>query len=319
MPDSGYTISEASLFRRSMPTLHFHPVDEYSLRVLCRFLPWTATRSCDYTVGGIAMWSEYFKYEYAVCNDTLFIKGLSQDGSGRTAFMLPCGRMSLAESFGILRRYCRAKGLSMLFTAVPDDLAAQLRVFNPISIEELPRWADYIYSAEALASLVGKAYNKKRNHVNRFVLDNPDWQLQPVDADTMPGIFELLGRIHNIESKADPGMAAYELAHCRRALMCYADMAFVGAVLIDRRGNTAAFTAGEISGDTLILHIEKADHDVPGAGEAVNRFFAQKIITDYPQIKFINREDDSGDPGLQQAKQSYKPVYLLGKYNINFG
>ena len=77
-----------------------------------------------------------------------------------------------------------------------------------------------------------------------------------------------------------------------------------------------AFTAGETVGDTLILHIEKMRHDISGAGEAINKLFAERMLSAHPEIVYINREDDSGDPGLRYAKESYHPEFKLRKYNV---
>ena len=73
---------------------------------------------------------------------------------------------------------------------------------------------------------------------------------------------------------------------------------------------------GEVIGDTLFTHIEKMDHEVPGAGETINKLFAEHILTKYPEIRYINREEDAGDEGLRQAKLSYHPAIILNKYDI---
>lgn len=298
--------------------LHFKPLDSNAFELLKRFLPLRETQSCDYTVGGIGMWADYFKYEYCIVNDTLFIKGLSEDGSGRPAFALPCGPLALADAVMLLRQYCRATGMKLLFSGIPADRLDAMRRCGPCTVTELTDWADYIYDAQALASLTGKAYNKKRNHVNRFIADNPSYCLLPLTGDNIQPAISLLDRIDNLDRKTNPEMAKYELEHCRGLLEHYDESCFVGAVLTDNNRQPAAFTVGEHNGDTLVLHIEKADHNIAGAGEAINQLFARHIVDTCPEIRYINREDDSGDEGLRKAKQSYHPAYMLAKYNVEF-
>ncbi len=45
----------------------------------------------------------------------------------------------------------------------------------------------------------------------------------------------------------------------------------------------------------------------------INMTFLEKEFTDY---KYVNREDDFGDEGLREAKESYHPLELLKKYEI---
>lgn len=67
-------------------------------------------------------------------------------------------------------------------------------------------------------------------------------------------------------------------------------------------------------GDTLYVHIEKADTVHTGIYQAVSQSFAQHMIND--SVKYINREDDAGDAGLRRSKLSYRPCALLKKYSV---
>ena len=81
--------------------------------------------------------------------------------------------------------------------------------------------------------------------------------------------------------------------------------------LLRADGRVVAFTLGEPgSGDTFIVHIEKAFADVQGAYPMINQQFVEHEAAGYP---YVNREEDTGAEGLRKAKLSYRPVMLLEK------
>lgn len=296
--------------------LDFAPVRPGDIGRLTPILHSSRSRSCDFTAGGIFMWVNYFGYESCVVDDTLFIRGLSEDLSRQPAFSLPVGKMPLPECIDMIRQYCREHNTAPFFSAVPEDRLDELTALGAESVEELTDWADYIYRASDLATLVGKHYNKKRNHVNRFIADNPGWKLDPLDATTLPETIAFFRSLDIESEKADPAMAEFEREQCMDVLVNFDKYPFEGAVLRDDSGAVVAFTAGELVGDTLVLHIEKMRHEISGAGEAINKFFAERMLACHPEIVYINREDDSGDPGLRYAKESYHPAFKLRKFNV---
>jgi hypothetical protein len=66
--------------------------------------------------------------------------------------------------------------------------------------------------------------------------------------------------------------------------------------------------------DTFDIHFEKAREDVDGAYAAVNCEFARYLRLKYPEIAYLDREDDLGLEGLRKAKLSYNPHHLVGKH-----
>lgn len=73
-------------------------------------------------------------------------------------------------------------------------------------------------------------------------------------------------------------------------------------------------TCGEIIGDTLHIHIEKADRNYNGTYSYLNNSYAKYMKSVNDNIQFINREEDDGDEGLRRAKESYHPCCKLPKY-----
>ncbi len=50
-----------------------------------------------------------------------------------------------------------------------------------------------------------------------------------------------------------------------------------------------------------------------GAYTAINCEFAQYIRSKYPDILFLDREEDMGIEGLRKAKESYYPHHMVTK------
>mgnify|MGYP003310239174 CR=1 FL=1 len=85
-------------------------------------------------------------------------------------------------------------------------------------------------------------------------------------------------------------------------------------VLLEGQRILAFSMASRLSGDTMDIHFEKAREDVDGAYAAINQAFAKYLREKYPEIRYLNREDDMGLPGLRKAKLSYQPDRLLVKF-----
>lgn len=277
-------------------------------------MPLAHSRTCDFSIGGMLMWADYFNYSYAVVLDTLLVKGVAEDDVTRTAFSIPVGAMSLEASVKLLREYCDYEGIPLEFSAVPEVYVEPLRLLGAKSVAPLTDWADYLYNIEDLATLSGKKLSKKRNHVNRFMADHPDYRFTPLTADLLPAVRDFFHATHLPLSK--PALAAIEREQVMRVLDRYADYPFDGAVLSTPGDGIVAFTIGEMVGDTFFVHIEKMNHEIAGAGETVNKLFAARMHELHPQLCYINREEAAGDPGLQYAKESYHPAMLLKKYNV---
>ena len=87
-----------------------------------------------------------------------------------------------------------------------------------------------------------------------------------------------------------------------------------GIVLVDE-GLPIAFAIGSrLTEDTFDIHFEKALDIADGAYPAVNQGFAAVLREKYPGLRYLNREDDLGIPGLRQAKLSYYPDLLVEKF-----
>lgn len=276
-------------------------------------------RTTDFSYGGVLMWVDIFKYEYAIVDDTLFIKGRVENDLSSVAFSMPVGKMCVADAVALLRAYCRQENIPLIFSAVPEYALKALKEAGAREVALIPDMSDYLYYAVSLATLTGKKYGKKRNHVNQFVAAYPGWTLETLDSSSAGEVLEFMD---SIDAEGDNvEMAVKERKLNREVIRQIAsgDGNYIGAILRGcADGGIVAFTVGDIKGDTLFVHIEKALREVPGAFEMINKAYAAAILKEHPEVEYINREDDSGDLGLRISKASYHPVELLKKYNVIF-
>ncbi|MCM1290912.1 MAG: phosphatidylglycerol lysyltransferase domain-containing protein [Prevotella sp.] len=297
--------------------LIFKTITTNDIPIIKPYLEQQFARTTDFSIGGLLMWVEVFHYRYCIYKNTLFIIGVLENDFSRPAFSMPIGELPLEKSIKILREYCNEQHISLEFSAVPLTYLDQFYKLNPTNVYEINDWADYLYDAEALASLKGKKLSKKRNHVNRFMADYHDHVLICMTPENAHMALTFMDKF-DLEGDDTP-MAIIERRQTRKLIRefakCKNDM--TGAYLIVN-GTIAAFTIGDIIRDTLFIHIEKGLRQYNGCYETINTLFARLITKTYPNIRYINREDDSGDPGLRKAKLSYHPLTMLRKFNVSF-
>ena len=313
-----YEVMRNSLIEKLAAEIEFKPVRHEHMKPIWDILSANDTgRSTDFSYGGLLMWANIFNYEFAIVSSTLFIKGQVENDVSTTAFSMPVGHLPLDISVSVLREYCRRNGLTPIFSAVPQQSLDDFLQLNPSRYEMVEDISDYIYDAEKLATLSGKKYGKKRNHVHQFEAAFPDYTTAPLSGDNIEQTIQFMDEIENEGDRTEMAIAERRMNIDVLKDMKEGDTHYLGLCLMDG-DRMLAFTIGDIKDDTLFIHIEKALRDAPGAFEMINKLFAAKICSEHPEIRYINREDDAGDIGLRLSKQSYHPTEMLRKYNIYF-
>lgn len=174
---------------------------------------------------------------------------------------------------------------------------------------------DYVYDIQELADLKGRKFQNKRNHFNRFCTDHPHHQAVPITQDILPQAKAFVEDWYARRKNRDPqGDYLLETLSMARAFNHFEDLQMEGIVLVDN-GEILAITMGSrLSGNTFDVHFEKAREDISGAYTAINCHFARYLRLKYPDVTFLNREEDMGLEGLRSAKLSYRPHHMVEKY-----
>ena len=174
---------------------------------------------------------------------------------------------------------------------------------------------DYVYLAEELAQLRGRKFQKKRNHLNRFMENNPTAAFAPITEENLPRAEQLVRSWFDQRLAEDPyADLRMEQIAIFKALRHWQELPLEGLLLTVEGKDVAMCVGSRVSGEMFDIHFEKALDGIDGAYAAINNAFAKYLLEKYPQVQYLNREDDLGIPGLRKAKLSYCPALLIEKY-----
>lgn len=267
-------------------------------------------KTCEYSFTNLIIWKNSLDIKYAVYKNTLIIK--KKDFEGKYHFMQPIGYTEddLADIVSLLKAE-KDDSFNYLFRFAEEDFTFKLNELDSeLIIEEDRDNFDYIYNSQDLIKLSGKKLHGKKNHYNKFV-KTYNYFIADIDKETIPKCIEAARFWCKLKNCR--GYLKDELYGIEYILRNSNDVPFDGmAVFVDNK--LSAFTIGEkVNSDMAIIHIEKANPETDGLYTFINKTFVEKY---YPDIPYINREQDLGIEGLRTAKLSYKPIKLEKKYAI---
>ena len=177
---------------------------------------------------------------------------------------------------------------------------------------------DYLYDVENLAELKGKKLSKKRNHINSFLTTCDNWKTEPLNQRNLEECWRFAEEWYwaKEESGSESGIGSLlaEKASLMNVFEHFEELEAEGLMLrVD--GACRAFAIGQrISAHTFDVVFEKADEQIRGAYNMINREFVRYLRDKYKTLRYINRENDLDLPGLRKVKRSYMPAFLLEKY-----
>lgn len=274
-----------------------------------KFLMNCGQRGCEYSFVNLYLWG---RQTAAVVGGYLT---LFSHFNGHSVYPFPVGQGDIRPVLDAIIADSRQRGIPCRFTSLNQADMELLEAFYPGKFRfrcEISDF-DYVYNIDDLADLKGRKFQQKRNHMNRFEATYPDWRVEELDEATMADARALVDHWFDHKEEAPEMDMCLEKLALRRAFEHFKELELEGLVLYVE-GEPAAVTMGSrLSEDTFDVHFEKAREDVPGAYGAINRAFARYLRDKYPELQYLNREDDLGLPGLRKAKQSYNPAFLVEK------
>ncbi len=260
--------------------------------------------SLEYNFATLFLWQEQYKTEFAISDGVLFVRSRE----GEKSYLFPCGSGDVDAAADMLLE----KGVRFHSLSEEQKEYIEKKFPGKFEFSERRDMEDYVYTSESLMNLTGKKLSAKRNHINKFINENPDWTYEAITKDNLDEVRKMHKEwceLADIESR--DGLEE-ETEVVKKAFDCFEDLELSGG-LIRSHGEVIAFSVGDrLNSETFLVHIEKAYTDINGAYQIINREFVRNNCAEY---KFVNREEDTGDEGLRRAKLSYRPVEIVKKYS----
>lgn len=290
--------------------INFHTMSPEEAQLYGEYMLREEERGCEYSLANLTMWGR---------QSVAFLHGcvaLFSHYHGRSVYPFPVGPGDKVQVIRELLADAKERGIPCRIIGLNESNIRFLQEHFPdMFLFRCNRDSyDYVYDINDLADLKGKKYQKKRNHLNRFLSNYPEHTLVPLNAENLSLAQEVCDQWFARREALDPHADfMLEKRALRRGFARFDQLHLEGAALL-LEGRPIAFSiASPINEETYDVHFEKALEDIDGGYAAINALFSRYLRQAHPQLKFLNREDDLGIEGLRKAKLSYLPHHLMEK------
>ena len=289
----------------------FHHLDPVNKAQYDRYLHHCGERGCEYNFANLYLWGRQQAAFHQ--GNLVFFSQFDR----RSVYPFPLVAGDLKASLDAIIHDAKTRGIPCRLTSLSHEDCDVLESLYPgqFRIHEDRDSFDYIYAIDDLADLKGKKYQRKRNHINRFRQNYPDYTVEPLtDENTIDAVL-LLQKWYADRELADP----YSDFHMEKAAIFKAlrdrKKLDIDGLLLKHNGRTLAMTMGSpLNETTFDVQFEKALDEADGAYPTINQEFAQYLRAKYPALQWLDREDDMGLEGLRKAKLSYYPHHMIEKH-----
>lgn len=268
-------------------------------------------KGCEFSFGNLFMWGS---------QDIAFLDNhavLYAEIDNRCFYPFPIGSGSKKKVLDTIFADAKERNVCVCLTGLNEINKATLQSLYPnqFYFHSDRSSFDYVYDINDLADLKGRKLHRKRNHLKHFKKNHPDYVVTPITMENMERVRTFVADWYKLKLEENPdGDYHNEQAALEKVFTHYDHLEMEG-LLLEENGEVLAFTmASQMYPDTFDVHFEKARGDIDGAYTTINSEFANYIRNKYPHIRYLDREEDMGIPGLRKAKQSYFPHHLIKKY-----
>ena len=261
-------------------------------------------RISELTFAGLYLFRHAHAYRLTMIGDALVILGRSYDG---VPFFFP------PLSGDIPAALDRLFADQLPLYGADELFVARYLTGRPCEIVADRDNADYLYRRDDLAELRGQRYHKKKNRLNVFI-NHYQHEVVPYGPEYRDGCRTLLAAWREARMLEGENLSLEREAQATAEALEFAGILGLAGLVVLVGGEVKGFVLGErLNPETSVCHFEKADPQMEGLSQLLDREFNRLLFTD---CTYVNREQDLGDEGLRLAKSSYHPIELITKYRV---
>jgi hypothetical protein len=272
---------------------------------LYKFAP---NKANDYTLTGLFMWRDYLNAYVAKDGDDIYIYQLVED---RCLFYFPLCN-DVRTGLKKIVSYAQEQNINYGFYPLCKDEIQLLDEMNlKYTIIYSEDYRDYLYQRSDLITYSGKKYHSQRNHLNRFLINNPNYKFERINEHNLWKVKEFFGEYrvkypYKDETEKEEYIKIPEL-------LDNMDEYKIFGYYLEINDSIEGFELGEVVNDMYYSHVQKANVEIQGIYATI----VNLMVKELPDlVKYINREEDMGNEGLRTAKQRYRPCGYVEKYMI---
>lgn len=275
---------------------------------------------CSYSLASILAWKNEVYQPYGIVLDgALVIRAKFSDPQRMPYLILPTSPAGEFDPEALHRLAVRTGDSRYWF--VPQaylDRYGHERVAALFQVNPQPDYHDYVFRREDLAELKGNKYSKKRNLINQFEREYLAQDRVAVETLQPAAKAESLAFLERWCAARDCERNPTEDLACEKQAAVNTienqELLEVSGILVRIDGEVSAFAIGtRLTADMGVLHFEKADADVKGLYQYLDRESARRL---FAGCRYINKENDMGEEGIRQAKRSYYPQRMIRSHEL---
>lgn len=297
-------------------SLEFKKIEVNSIQEMLPFYAMRHNMTCDSVFLESYVWKDYYNVRYAIWENKALLWLMENEGRCFSAMPL-CREEDLPGAFAAIEEYFNEELGYPLVINLADEYAVKYLNLpeDKYLVEEQVDSRDYLYNGDAMRSLAGKKLHKKKNRVNAFKREYEGrYEYRRLCCSDSHDVWVFLDRWRQQKGEEVEEHLDYEVKGIHDILKnCSEFSIHMGGVYID--GQMEAFTIGSYNPveHMAVIHIEKANPEINGLYQFINQQF---LIEEFPEVEWVNREDDMGLEGLRKAKMTYYPADYARKYLV---